>query len=112
MSDVTIGRQQSGLSNPKFDDPSLVIAAAVTAGDRLSTSAEQLVFAWLLSLPPERDPAIAAANLLEHYEKSERSAVQAQAKSSTQHLFDTLAEVAAFPRERLTRLRPQRRRRQ
>ena len=111
MTDVSLGQNQAGASNPKFDDPSLVIAAAVTAGDRLTTSVEQLVFAWLLSLPPERDPAIAAGNLLDHYDSSDSGPSGKQHRHSTQRLFETLEEVAAFPRERLSRLRTQRRRR-
>lgn len=111
MADVSLGQNQAGASNPKFDDPSLVIAAAVTAGDRLTTSVEQLVFAWLLSLPPERDPAVAAGNLLDHYERSALKSSQEPRRRSTQRLFDTLAEVASFPRERLGRFRAGRRRR-
>lgn len=111
MTDVSCDRPQPGASNPKFDDPSLVIAAAVTAGDKLTTSVEQLVFAWLLSLPPERDPAIAAGNLLDHYDSADSNLPGKRSRHSTQRLFETLEEVAAFPRERLSRLRTKRRRR-
>lgn len=92
-------------ANLKFDDPSLVIAAAMTAGNqRMRASDEQLVFAWLLSLAPDHDPAVAAGNLVEHYESAGRKAVMPS-------LLTLLSEVAAYPRERLSRVRAGRRRR-
>ncbi|WP_282606598.1 hypothetical protein [Pelagibius sp. Alg239-R121] len=111
MADFSLTHQRATASNANFDDPSLVIAAAVTAGDRLSAPVEQLVFAWLLSLSPEHDPAVAAGNLLDRYDDTEAEASGEGSKSSTRQLLDLLAEVAAYPRERLSRLKSQRRRR-
>ncbi len=91
-------------ANIRFDDPSLVIAAAMTAGDRLTASKEQLVFAWLLSLAPDQDPAVAAGSLLQRYEAAGKG-------QSLRGLLGLLAEVAAYPRERLTRLKSRRNRR-
>lgn len=105
MAEISQNHDQMTTPSLRFDDPSLVIAAAMTAGyGRLTASDEQLVFAWLLSLAPDHDPAIAAGNLVEHYEG-------AGGKASMSSLLDLLAEVAAYPRERLSRVRPHRRRR-
>ncbi len=70
----------------------------------MKASDEQLVFAWLLSLAPDHDPAVAAGNLVEHYEGAGR-------KASMPSLLNLLSEVAAYPRERLLRVRSKRRRR-
>lgn len=105
MAEISQNHDQETASNLSFDDPSLVIAAAMTAGySKLTASDEQLVFAWLLSLAPDHDPAIAAGNLVEHYEGNGR-------KASMPKLLNLLSEVAAYPRERLSRVRSHRRRR-
>ncbi len=105
MAEISQDHDHTTASNLNFDDPSLVIAAAMTAGcNRLTASDEQVVFAWLVSLAPNHDPAIAAGNLVEYYDAAGRAA-------SMPSLLGLLAEVAAYPRERLSRVRPQRRRR-
>lgn len=105
MAETSQNHDEKTPSNLSFDDPSCVIAAAMTAGcDRLTASDEQVVFAWLVSLAPHRDPAIAAGNLVEYYDGAGR-------KATMPSLLGLLAEVAAYPRERLSRVRSHRRRR-
>jgi hypothetical protein len=111
MAEFSLSDLEASASNPSYDDPSHVIAKAVTAGDRFRGSAEQQVFAWLLSLAADRDPATAAENLIDHYDNPATKTLSKKPGTSICRVFDLLRQVSAFPQTRLTRFQSGRRRR-
>lgn len=72
---------------------------ADTPPEPLEATAEDAIVAWLLRLPDDRDPALAARELLDAY-----SPALAAGDPMADRLNVRLAQVAAYPRERLARV--------
>jgi hypothetical protein len=75
----------------------LLIAQVLDMGGEFAGPAEDIIFSWLITLPPEIDPATAANQLLEDH--SLRAGPVPDGPIG--RLWTLLRETAAYPDDRL-----------
>jgi hypothetical protein len=78
------------------NDPKSIIHQMLMMDEETNTPPEDIILAWVLSLPNELDPALAATRLLSHYK-----GVVDQTNKSTLKTIMFLKQTAEFPRSRL-----------
>ncbi|KLN62184.1 hypothetical protein WH96_01240 [Kiloniella spongiae] len=84
------------VSSNSTNDPKSIIHQMLMMDEDTNTPPEDIILAWVLSLPNELDPALAATRLLSHYEN-----IVDQAKKSNLKTIMFLKQTAEFPRSRL-----------
>lgn len=96
------------MSAPRLIDPSLAAPLGPDAADdevELHRRARDIYMAWLLNLPADVDPSLAATALLA---KIEGSADVSLADGEAAHLRGLLEETMSWPREVLAAIPPAR----
>ncbi|WP_085901161.1 hypothetical protein [Kiloniella majae] len=84
------------VSSNSINDPKSIIHQMLMMDEETNTPPEDIILAWVLSLPNELDPALAATQLLSHYEN-----IVDQTNKSTLKTIMFLKQTAEFPRSRL-----------
>ena len=82
------------------DDPNHIIHQMITMNVSEKTPAEDAILAWVLSLPTELDPALAATRLLNRYKDA--TLLENENASRT---INFLKQTAEFPASRLASTR-------
>ncbi|WP_419901842.1 hypothetical protein [Kiloniella sp.] len=82
------------------DDPKSIIHQMVMMDSLKIPPAEDAILAWILSLPNELDPALAAKRLLNKYED-----LVAKSNEGAHRTLGFLRQTAEYPQERLTNCR-------
>ncbi len=82
------------------DDPKSIIHQMVTIDSIQLSPAEDAILAWILSLPNELDPALAAKRLLTKYE-----GLAAKSNEGALKTLGFLRQTAEYPQSRLSNCR-------
>jgi hypothetical protein len=78
-------------------DPDLLIGQVLEMGSEFAGPAEDILFSWLISLPPDVDPAAAANTLLDEHNLRHGAVPD----DPIGRLWTLLRETALFPDNRL-----------
>lgn len=78
-------------------DPNLLIRQVIEMGAEFTGPAEDIIFSWLISLPPGMDPATAANTLLDEHNLRQGDAPP----DAIGRVWTLLRETAEFPDDRL-----------
>ena len=81
------------------DDPGGLIREVLSAGEEFPGPAEDVILAWVLRLGQDRDPAQAAARLIEAYHLND----DGLPGGACGRLIEMLKETADYPAQRMTR---------
>ena len=96
--DISLAKK---FSHTKFnDDPKSIIHQMVMMDSFKRTPAEDAILAWILSLPNELDPALAAKRLLVKYED-----LAAKSNEGAIKTLGFLKQTAEYPQSRLSNCR-------
>ncbi|MCZ4280886.1 hypothetical protein O4H49_08875 [Kiloniella laminariae] len=90
----------------RSDDPKFIIHRMILSDEFNHTPAEHAIMAWLISLPSELDPALAAKRLVNKYADDE-----ACFRDDAVKTLNFLRQTAEFPHARLSLCRSNHRKR-
>ncbi|WP_421782542.1 hypothetical protein [Kiloniella litopenaei] len=92
----TLSFASATIPSNSTNDPKSIIHQMLMMDEETATPPEDIILAWVLSLPNELDPALAATQLLSQYE-----GLVDQTNQSTVKTIMFLKQTAEFPRSRL-----------